>query len=347
MRLSDALEIKKRAKELGLGRPRDPVKAIRDHCHQEVEKIRTAFGPIRDLNHLLEVVATSLDVRFEEIHTDHELQALSERYLSRRELAFGLIEKELDEPTDAVLIHLRHAEEWERDYVAVIDCRGYKAWRAYFSKWHEIAHRLSDPPQLKLSFRRTPSKKRDPIERLVDRIAGYLAFLPDIFLPALLEQLESSESLTFEIVENLRTTVCYGSSREATIRGAVPQCPHPQLFVIADYGLKKSEERALKSGQSGLFPEEQTGFEPKLRAIEVAGNKAASKAGLWIHPNMEVPEESVITEVYEDPFAEELYSRTENLSWWKHSRGRLNDMPIRVYAVRYGNRAYVLISPWN
>jgi hypothetical protein len=56
--------------------------------------------------------------------------------------------------------------------------------------------------------------------------------------------------------------------------------PHPQLFVIANYGLKRKEERDMR--QSGFSFEEEMNFEPKLRAVEVIANAAVSAAGLRI-----------------------------------------------------------------
>jgi len=341
MKLKDRPEIRKLAKELGLGTPRDPLEAVRDYCRQKVDQFIKDFGDVRDLNQLLDIVSSRLGVRFEEVHSDDELRALSSRYLSKGEPIFGNLHTELDDKTDAVLIHLKNAKPWERKYVAVIDCRGHKAWRAYFSKWHEIAHILSSPAQLTFNFRRTPTEKVDPIEQVVDRVAGDHAFYSPVFMPPLAKQLRNMGRLTFEVVDNLRASVCCGASREATIRGAVARCSHPQLFMIADYALKKAEERALR--QLGLFPEQKR-FVPKLRPVQVIGNRIASEAGLWIHPNMEVPPASIIAEAYDGVYGYEAVYRRENLGWWTHSRGKLDDMVIWVEALKSGDRVLALIS---
>ncbi len=138
-------------------------------------------------------------------------------------------------------------------------------------------------------------------------------------------------------------TLCSGASREATVRGAVSRTPSPLLLVIADFGYKKDEERRIHATQTSLFPDSEIPCLPKLRAVEVIPNTHATRAGLWIHPNMEVPEESVITEAYHDPGGQ-VCSASENLNWWKHSKGELQAMPIHVEAIKVGNRVFALIG---
>jgi hypothetical protein len=146
------------------------------------------------------------------------------------------------------------------------------------------------------------------------------------------------------VIEELRMTICPGASREATIRGAVSRTPFPQLFVVADYGFKKDEQRVINTTQMDLFPDNEIPYLPKLRAVEVIGNASAQKTGLWIHPNMEVPQESIVADAYHDSSSRhQIYSATENLNCWKHSRGELQTMPIYVEATKVGNRVFALI----
>jgi hypothetical protein len=302
MRLSDKPEIRKLAKQLGLTIGGDAVHSIRQFCAEKVKEIASQFGPVSDLNQFLELVASSLGIGFREVHSDEELQRVREHYLSKGELVFHDLHKELD----------------------------------------EVAHVLSAPPQTVFKFHRTLTKKRDPVEQIVDRIAGDYAFYPTIFRPALRSLIRTSGRLTFEAIENLRTTVCPGASKEATVRGAISQCPNPELFLIADYALKKAEEKSLMAGP--LLFEPATEIEPKLRAVEVTSNDAASKIGLWIHKNMKVPGRSIITSVFEALSQDEAASASEDLGWWRHSKGQLKDMPITVDAVKTGQRVYALIT---
>jgi hypothetical protein len=344
MKLKDHPAIKRLAKELGLSRVFDAEKGIREYCVQRVEKIKKDFKEITGLDNFLEFVSRGLGLKFEEVHDDFELKEISEKYLRKGELLFKDLHSELDDETDALLFALGNIKLWEPKFVAVIDCRGYKASRAYFSKWHEIAHVLTTPPQYALPLRRTPSKKKEPEEQIADRVAGDLAFYSPLFLPEILARVGSKGMLTFEIVDDLRRTVCPAASKEATIRGAVSRAPFPHLLVIADYGLKRDEQRLLNSPQAGLFPQASAIFEEKLRAVEVIRNTAAQSAGLWIYPNMEVPPKSVITAAYEDTSSSLPHSGLENLDWWKHSRGKLETMPICVEARRIGSKVFAFIG---
>jgi hypothetical protein len=69
----------------------------------------------------------------------------------------------------------------------VIDARGSKASRVYFTKWHELAHLLTLTDQLRLSFRRTHVAKifNPPEEALMEVIAGHFAFYGPFVKPHL------------------------------------------------------------------------------------------------------------------------------------------------------------------
>jgi hypothetical protein len=344
MKLKDTPVVKRMAKELGLTRMINAEEAIREYCVRKVEKIVEPLGRPNDLNQFLAIISSTLRLKFEEVNADDELWEISQKYLAKGEIIFGDLPQQLDEETDAILISLSHARSWEPKYVAVIDCRGHKTLRAYFSKWHEVGHLLTQPAQLSFKFRKTLRKKKEPEEQIVDRVAGDLAFYSPLFLPELLARVQNEKRLTFAVVEELRMTICSGASREATIRGAISRTPFPQLFVVADYGFKKEEQRVINTTQMDLFSDNETPFLPKLRAVEVIGNAPAQKIGLWIHPNMEVPEESIIADTYHDPnSAHQVCSALENLNSWKHSRGQLDTLPIYVEATKVGNRVFALI----
>ena len=73
----------------------------------------------------------------EEVNDDEDLFAVRDVFVAHRELMFAELPKLLDPSTDAVLIRLTRltrAGSWK--YMAIIDCRGPKKARAYFSKWH-------------------------------------------------------------------------------------------------------------------------------------------------------------------------------------------------------------------
>jgi hypothetical protein len=280
------------------------------------------------------------------INEDEDISSLQDSYIREGELAFAKLEAEFsDTSTDALLIQLNNNKSWK--YAAVIDCRGPKKYKAYFSKWHEVAHVLTEPRQAVL-FHRSRAERKDPEEILVDRVASDFAFYQPLFLPELLARTKGANRLTFEVIEDVRAVVCAGASREATIRAAVARAPFPQFMIIADYGLKKKEQRTAEVFiEMGLYSENETPFERKLRAIQVAGNDLAKKLNLQIHRNMEVPDKSVISTVYnhESLDGESLVGQ-ENLDWWKHSSGdHLRSASVTVEARKIGRRVFALITP--
>ncbi|KKL12930.1 hypothetical protein LCGC14_2530830, partial [marine sediment metagenome] len=237
MKLKDSPIVIKIADDLGLKRHHNAERAIRNYCLRKVKSITTAFGEIKDLNQLLNVVSSHLQMKFEEVRDDEDLSRIAHKYTEKGELIFSNLHRELDNETDGILVRLNHAKPWEPKYVAVINCRGNKVWRAYFSKWHEVGHLLTTPPtQMTFQFRRTPVFKKALEEQIVDRVAGDLAFYEKIFSPALEREIAQDNRLSFSAVESLRMTVCDGASREATLRGAIRQAPAPQLLVIAGLG---------------------------------------------------------------------------------------------------------------
>jgi len=343
MNLKDEPVIKQIAKELGLGRYRNAEEAIREYCIKKVIELLKSFEHVDDLSKFLEIVSSGLGVKFEHIEDDTELEVLIKKYTSKGELAFVDLPNQLDDKTDAVLIRLSKQQQWK--YVAIIDCRGSKKYKAYFSKWHEIAHVLTMSPQAVFQFRRTPTIKKDPEEQMVDRVAGDLAFYSPLFMPELLTRVKIDKRLSFDNIEVLRKKICPDSSREATIRAAVYRSPFPQVLIIARYALKKQDERLISSDQTNLFQTDHDVLSSlKLRAVEVTGNNDAKKVGLCIHRNMEVPLESIITKVFDTAPPNASAIQTENLSWWKHSRGQLEYMPILVEAMKIGQRVFALIK---
>jgi hypothetical protein len=348
MRLQDSPIVVKIANDLGLKRFPDAESAIRNYCQRRIKGIVYDFGgigQIKDLSQLLMVVSSYLQVKFEEIYDDNDLTVITQKYINKGELIFCNLHRELDNETDGILIRLNYAKPWEPKYVAVINCRGNRFWRAYFSKWHEVSHLLILPPsQMEFQFRRTPKFKKSPEEQIVDRVAGDLAFYEKIFFPALAAEIMLNNKLTFSSIERIRSNICIDASREATIRAAVRQVPAPQLFIIAGLGLKKSEETLMVSQQRN-FADKNTMIQPKLRALEVILSKEAENSNFRIHKNMRIPHDSVIFKIYEDmeDSCEACFGH-ENLSWWEHSKGCLDDAKIFVEAKKSGDKVFALVS---
>jgi len=337
------------AYDLGIKKSSNPEERIREYCFLKVENLLNEFvykekGSVNSLDKLLEITAAKLGLMFEEVHSDYDLQEIKNRYVDKRELAFLEFMDDFNDDTDAVLAKLTNSKPWEPKYAAIVDCRGYKSYRAYFSKWHEIAHLLSMPSQMKLAFRRTHTEKKDPEEILMDKIAGDLGFYSPLFLPEVRARTAKDKRLTFSVVDELKREVCPIASFQATIRAGVERVNFPCLFIIAGYGLKKQEERMLKSKQRLLFPEEGKQIVKKFRAKQVQSNNHARQQGMLIFNNMEVPKESVIFEALESFDSDQVFSDFENLAFWESSKGCLAEFAIYVEAKKVGDNVWALIS---
>lgn len=337
------------AHDLGIKRSSNPEKRIREYCFLRVEKLLNEFvhkeeGSVNSLDKLLEITAAKLGLMFEEIHSDDDLLEIKNRYVAKGELSFLEFMDDFNNDTDAVLVELRNPEPWEPKLTAIIDCRGYKSYRAYFSKWHEIAHLLSMPSQMKLPFRRTRTIKKDPEEILMDNIAGDLGFYSPLFLPEVRARTAKDKRLTFSVVDELRREICPTASFQATIRAAVERVNFPCLFIIAGYGLKKQEERMLKSKQNLLFSEEGEIFVEKFRAKQVQSNNYARQQRMLIFSNMEVPKDSVIFKALESFDSDQIISDFENLDFWESSKGCLADFDVYIEAKKMRDNVWALIG---
>jgi hypothetical protein len=280
-----------------------------------------------------------LRLRFELVERDADLAKIKQRYLSDKELAFVDLEREFNATTDAVVIRLQHQPAWSNvRYVAVIDGRGAKQNRVWFSRWHEIAHLLAEP-QIKFVFRRTQAFKREPVERLMDQIAGALAFYEPLFLPSLRRAEIDLARPTLRSLVTFATTACSHASLQATLMAALRHIERPAILIEAKPGLKTSERTAEARRRSRA--------QPKLRAISTGHNNAALRSRIFVHRNMRVPGDSVIAKVFAGEAHLEFVPHTECLSWWEESGGeRLARQPVVVEAMSAGeNRVLALCLP--
>lgn len=298
----------------------------------------SAFPDCPTLSSMLNWVAARVGTTFEAIESDESLQDVKRKFLDRKEKLFAALEDELATADDfGVTLQLQNREPREPAYVSVIDCRGDKASRAYFTKWHEIAHLLTLTAQGRLAFRRSHSsnESQNPEERLMDIIAGRFGFYPPIV------QKSIKDEIAFDVIDVLRDQLCPEASFQASLINFTKFWPTPCILISAEMRLKKAEEASL--AQQTLFYSE--GPQARLRAGKVTFSNPARETGFTIHKNMRVPEQSVISRVFhEDIPYDEAY---ENLSWWE-SRGRHQpECPILVKAKRTFDTVEALIIPKN
>ncbi len=332
-KLDSKPQIWKLAVDLGLGSTSRPVSEILNHVKRRVRNVAQKFS-CATLNDLLTATAEEVRTVFKEIHSNEDLEALKSTYFAQGETGFANLHNELDSQGYAITLKRINPAKWDRAYVSVIDCRGDKAFRAYFSKWHELAHLLTLTQQTRLVFRRTHATAVvDAEEGLMDLIAGEVGFLAD-FIPSY-----GFGDISFEMIESVRRQVSPDASYQSASIGIVRALPRPCILLEARLALKKSEER--NKAQLRLAIPGHAEPAPSLRAVHATTNQAARDIGIYLPNNWKVPAKSVIATIFE--FGGSARAQ-ENLLWWRTSSGaRLPNCPVTVEARRVGDSVIALL----
>src|SRR5262249_17925037 len=166
-RWEGAPEVADLAATLGLGGAGDPVDAILRHCRSRIDGWVAEAGGVRHIRQLEALVTGKLQTVFEEVRADEDFDRIKAKYATgKKDFVFAAMRVKFDDadnPTYGALVKRKNVGPDAPDrYVAVIDCRGGKLARHFFTRWHEIAHRLTtdaDAPVYR--------SEHDPIERLM------------------------------------------------------------------------------------------------------------------------------------------------------------------------------------
>jgi len=340
-RLGNDPDILGLAKKLGLAAIGDPVEAILAQCRSRLDRWTKEAGGVRTIAELESLVTTKLQMVFEEIRSDADFDRITQIYaVGKRDFVFATMRLKFDDqanPTYGALIRRKTAAPDAPDrYVAVIDCRGDKLARRFFTRWHEIAHRLTtdvDPDEPRYR------SEHDPIEQLMDRIASHIGFYEPFLRPAIQEASRHGPLLSFATVQAVIARAFPSASFQATLFACVHYTASPVLYLEAMRAYKKETKRRLEA--PSLF-----GDAPPLgeiRAVKVLPNEAARRDGFFIPTNMRVPEGSVIHRLFEsEPQADGHVQ--ECLSQWK-SQGRARPpWPVAVEGRRVGDRVIAVIQ---
>jgi hypothetical protein len=323
------------ASALRLSPTNSAANAVLMYCENQAQKMLADFPDCANPAELLEIMAAMLGTSFVEIRSDSELIEIQQQYCRAREFGFASLHKDLEGEAFGVTYRRIAAAPGERAFVSVIDCRGNKALRSYFTKWHEVGHLLILPDQQRQSFRRThgPGKRKDPEESLVDMIAGHLGFYRRFLLP------EIRCAVAFAEVDRIRGKLFPEASLQASANAYVKHHFEPCLLIEAKLGLKTGEETELMQGSFGFFEPPS----PKLRVQSVVPSDSAKASGLYIPKNFRVPEASIIHDVF--LHGRDTAAAQECLSVWEPSEGKsLEPMPIRVEVRKHFESVLALIS---
>ena len=350
MRLGENPKVQQLAHDLGLSRRGDSLVQIRQYALDRVRGALAAFpGPVADLDTLRRVLADRFRLRVEFINADADIERIADEQADfHRWLARRLHEEFVEGETEGITLERDDWNPVRFRYLAVVDARGRQASRAFFTAIHEITHLLVHPEQMAFpGFRRTPSAveiSKDPLESVVDHVAGHVGFYAPVFRPTLDDAIRREGDFTFACLDAARLSTTPPPSLQATALASISLVSDPVLFLHVDLARKKAEERALRSGQHSFdFAERPP--KPDLRAVTAAPNEAAKRGGLVIHPHIRVPARSMISQAFDETDDVELRAR-ENQAWWENStRGRLPELPLDVQATRRGSFVYGLIRP--
>ena len=235
--LKRSIKIHALAGDLGIKASGDPVREIVRFCEKRIRRFLRDFPDCATLSELLEIAASKLGTRFEEIRSDEDLEEVRGRYLRQGEKAFAELHEELSPQVFGVSVHVDQ-KGWELPFVSVIDCRGEKRFRSYYTKWHELGHLLILTDQMRLTFRRThfELEDKDPEEALVDVIAGAFGFLPDLVRP------QATGQPTFDQIKRSGRNSIPEASQQASLIGIARAWPTPCILLQAQMALKRGEK---------------------------------------------------------------------------------------------------------
>ena len=337
-RVDDALyevELKRVAGQLGLVRTGNIEGKIIGHCVERLRSWVSVHGKPETLSDLVTEFATSLDMRITEVRDQDDIDAILDEMMPVEKAAIMGLKKEFGEDTDAVTFLRLDRKPWDQAYWAIINCQGWHEYRRYFSKWHEIVHRLLEGDQMSFAFRHTKADRPEPEEVLVDRVAARLAFYSDMFEPVVCDEFGRDGRLTFDAIDRVRERIAPDASREATAIACLQHISTPAWFLQCRQGLKVSEVRRLNDPQMSFFPEEPP--EAKLRVRSGSSSPSAEDLAIRFHPNMRVPESSIVTLGFNDSWGLPKQGVEALHAWETSSGGPIGSGEIHVEAVRAGN----------
>jgi hypothetical protein len=322
VKLQNNPTIRTLAHDLGVRISTDPVTAIKGHCHQQVKQFLKEFKDCTTLTGLLALAAQKLGTTFRDVHSDADLRALVKEFAARKEPCAAFFEPELTHDVYGITFKLLNAGKFDLPYISVIDCRGSKIHRAYFTKWHELGHLLILTDQRRFAFKRTHAlhEIKSPEESMVDVIAGEFAYYEPMVRPYV------KGDLTFEAIDTARQALCPEGSYLSALFGLVKVWPVPCLLVEAKWATRRSGE------------------ESALRAVHVVINDLARAGGLQLHKHFRVPKRSVIHQAFDGSIHDG--TAVEDLDWWQSSDGtQLQEQRIQVSTKRIGDTVYALMIP--
>ena len=339
-RWDQAPEIFSLADELGVGGAA-PVNGILDYCHRRIDAWVAEAGGVPNIDALESLVTQKLQMVFEEIRTDEDFDRIADEYArKKKDPVFGSLRFQFNHaetPIYGMLLQRKTTTDALDRFVAVIDCRGSKLARRFFTRWHEIAHRLTTHTDMPEPVYRS---EHDPIERMMDEIAGHVGFYDPLFQPAYQQANLGQPHLKFGTIETIINDAFPTASFQSTLFACTRRLPTPVVYLEATLAHKKEVKRRLAT--PSLFDDDPPPGE--LRAVKVIPNKAAQRDGFTIPTNMRVPAASVIHRLFDaEPMTDG--SGEECLSQWESQGRSLGRCAVVVEARKVPDRVIAIVQP--
>jgi len=335
MDLNRAPEIVKLARELGCKSPNNPVEAILDYCRQRVRSLLRDY-PVATLTELLDMVAAHVDTKFVEIHNNQELKETRSYFFKRGENGFARLNEELGPKALAITFRRLRPNKGEPAYISVVDARGEKLFRVYFSKYHEVAHllTLTDPNRLKFCRTHDAVDYALPEEVLMEEIAAELAFFPDIV------ERHAEGLISFEKIKLVRDRLCKNASWYSSVVNLSKRWPTPCVLI------------EVEPDQKGRMDQERSGAQISaesnsvvLRVMRSTPSVAPHALGTIVRSGIRIPKNSIIHQVFGDQSTRQMTADENLRGWTDDSDRRLPTLPIRIHVKKEKHRLWALLIP--
>lgn len=325
--LESELRLDAIVKYLGVGKQWGGQGSEKEVVQACLEKVSGLLGGLEPTGEALASrTARYYQVCFEEVRIEDDITSLEQKYLfGKKELGFARLREEIHSPTvDALLFQRINANPDDLDkWVAVLNLTVTED-RAYWNRYHELSHRLAEPPQKFLPFRRQLTDDRDVVEKLIDTIAGEVAFHPQIFSPFMREI--KDKPATFDAISAVRSAYSPSASLLAVTNAVVQRMARPAVAFVA----------TMKAKRNGPQDQRELRIEPQCR------NVLAQNSNLFLIPNMRVPRSS---SVYHTFLTGTPMTCSESTSDWTTSSGTaIPQHCVTVSTIRLSDRVYGVMT---
>ncbi|NOU30072.1 MAG: hypothetical protein HOO96_19385 [Polyangiaceae bacterium] len=302
-------EVRAIARHLGIKQRHGLGEAIRDATIGKVESTLTKLGIVpSSISELREVVFHTAGLRVVRIQSDEDLQDAQKKYAPELVGLPKQLELEFSRDTEAVVVRRRQNDALSNNkFVALVDARGDRNRRAWFSEWHEATHTLVPDPANKLVVRRTRLERPEPVEQVIDLTAASIGFWAPIVKPVVREEVAVGEDI-LKALDDSRIRIAAEASRDAAFRSLSNFVSTPIIVLWVGYDCRAADK-------------DQPHRSLALRARSVIRNDAAIARGLNIPVNFRIPPDSVITTAANSNWDTRLVE-DDNLWRWKDSKGR-------------------------